>query len=252
MRRRSLEEKKRRTSSRLDSSASPTLRFLLPSLSLSLSRSGDREDRPILVIISGGSVADRPRSSRTVLLKRASPCRTSCADLILVLERRDASTPSSSSGSAPNERSDLFLCRPVSSSSRTCVLALSFDPKGRGFFGEAPSLYSLCALAPALLPLSRPFGLDLFLCAFLLPPLFGRDPRPDRVLRVGERVDADLGRLDDGCKDGFVVGARFEFDFGKLEQVEERVARDAAKQGVLVLQFRSRVEREEESALAQV
>lgn len=112
MRRRSLEEKKRRTSSRLDSSASPTLRFLLPSLSLSLSRSGDREDRPILVIISGGSVADRPRSSRTVLLKRASPCRTSCADLILVnLERRDASAPSSSSGSAPNERSDLFLCR---------------------------------------------------------------------------------------------------------------------------------------------
>lgn len=130
------------------------------------------------------------------------------------------------------------------------------NPRGRGpFFFCAKRrcyYYSLCALAPALLPLSCPFGLDLFLCAFLLPPLFSRDPRPDRVLRVGERVDADLGRLDDGRKDGFVVGARFEFDFGKLEQVEERVARDAAKQGVLVLQFRSRVEREEESALAQV
>lgn len=105
------QRKRRRTtiSSRFGSSAS-TLRFLLPSFSLS--RSGDRGDRPpVLIIISGGSVADKPRSSRTVLLKRVSPCRTSCADLILVLVagRREASPSSPSSGSAPNERSDLFL-----------------------------------------------------------------------------------------------------------------------------------------------
>lgn len=101
----------------------------------------------------------------------------------------------------------------------------------------------------ALLALLGALGLHLPLGLFLLAPLLGRDPRPDRVRRVLERVDADLGGLDLGRKDGPVRGAGFEFGFGELEEVEERVAGDAAEEGVLVLQFGGGVEREEEPAV---
>lgn len=102
---------------------------------------------------------------------------------------------------------------------------------------------------PALLALLGALGLHLPLGLFLLAPLLGRDPRPDRVRRVLERVDADLGGLDLRSKYGPVRGAGFEFGFGELEEVEERVAGDAAEEGVLVLQFGGGVEREEEPAV---